>query len=172
MKRKAWRGQYLKCRKLLLKKTTTPTKLKTPILYWHTNQNKKLLLQSFNFQQIDSSCKQEQKACFFFGDWCFFSIDKATCCRIQKMDDEVVQRVFQEGGRDYFQQQPSTSSSSSSILQSLPLHVVSGLKFTTLLLLYRLLLVFCFPLLSSPNYSRLRIGRNDFSVCVKFCVSF
>ncbi|KAA3483094.1 Uridine-cytidine kinase C [Gossypium australe] len=41
------------------------------------------------------------------------------------MDDEVVQRVFQEGGRDYFQQQPSTStSSSSSILQSLPLHVV------------------------------------------------
>ncbi|KAF8390010.1 hypothetical protein HHK36_024531 [Tetracentron sinense] len=38
------------------------------------------------------------------------------------MDDEVVQRVFQEGGRDYFQQ-PSTSSSSSSILQSLPLHV-------------------------------------------------
>lgn len=42
------------------------------------------------------------------------------------MDDEVVQRVFQEGGRDYFQQQPSTStSSSSSILQSLPLHVVS-----------------------------------------------
>ncbi|XVF43628.1 hypothetical protein PTKIN_Ptkin02bG0055600 [Pterospermum kingtungense] len=40
------------------------------------------------------------------------------------MDDEVVQRVFQEGGRDYFQQQPSTSTStSSSILQSLPLHV-------------------------------------------------
>ncbi|WCJ33551.1 P-loop containing nucleoside triphosphate hydrolases superfamily protein [Euphorbia peplus] len=40
------------------------------------------------------------------------------------MDNEVVQRVFQEGGRDYFQQQPSTSSSSSSsILQSLPLHV-------------------------------------------------
>ncbi|XP_031400560.1 uncharacterized protein LOC116210704 isoform X3 [Punica granatum] len=40
------------------------------------------------------------------------------------MDDEVVQRVLQEGGRDYFQQQPSTSSSSSpSILQSLPLHV-------------------------------------------------
>lgn len=39
------------------------------------------------------------------------------------MDDEVVQRVFQEGGRDFFQQQPSTSSSSSSILQSLPLHV-------------------------------------------------
>ncbi|XVE74702.1 hypothetical protein DITRI_Ditri12bG0038500 [Diplodiscus trichospermus] len=38
------------------------------------------------------------------------------------MDDEVVQRVFQEGGRDYFQQQPSTSTSSS-ILQSLPLHV-------------------------------------------------
>lgn len=43
----------------------------------------------------------------------------------REMDDEVVQRVFQEGGRDYFQQQPSTSSSSSSssILQSLPLHV-------------------------------------------------
>lgn len=40
------------------------------------------------------------------------------------MDDEVVQRAFQEGGRDYYQQQPSTSSSSSSILQSLPLHVV------------------------------------------------
>ncbi|RVW17066.1 Uridine-cytidine kinase C [Vitis vinifera] len=39
------------------------------------------------------------------------------------MDDEVVQRAFQEGGRDYYQQQPSTSSSSSSILQSLPLHV-------------------------------------------------
>ncbi|XP_050373244.1 uncharacterized protein LOC126790911 isoform X2 [Argentina anserina] len=39
------------------------------------------------------------------------------------MDDEIVQRVFQEGGRDYFQQQPSTSSSSSSILQSLSLHV-------------------------------------------------
>ncbi|XP_024465923.2 inorganic pyrophosphatase TTM2 isoform X3 [Populus trichocarpa] len=41
------------------------------------------------------------------------------------MDHEVVQRVFQEGGRDYFQQQPptSSSSSSSSILQSLPLHV-------------------------------------------------
>ncbi|XP_034911152.1 uncharacterized protein [Populus alba] len=40
------------------------------------------------------------------------------------MDHEVVQRVFQEGGRDYFQQQPSTSSSSSSsILQALPLHV-------------------------------------------------
>lgn len=43
--------------------------------------------------------------------------------RLADMDDEVVQRVFQEGGRDYFQQQPSTSSSSSSILQSLPLHV-------------------------------------------------
>lgn len=40
------------------------------------------------------------------------------------MDDDVVQRVFQEGGRDYYQQQPSTSSSSPSILQSLPLHVV------------------------------------------------
>ncbi|XP_022157412.1 uncharacterized protein LOC111024113 isoform X6 [Momordica charantia] len=38
------------------------------------------------------------------------------------MDDEVVQRVLQEG-RDYFQKQPSTSTSSSSILQSLPLHV-------------------------------------------------
>ncbi|XP_056696659.1 uncharacterized protein [Spinacia oleracea] len=38
------------------------------------------------------------------------------------MDDIVVQRVFEEGGRDYIQQ-PSTSSSSSSILQSLPLHV-------------------------------------------------
>lgn len=45
---------------------------------------------------------------------------------VVQMDDEVVQRVFQEGGRDYYQQQPSTSSSSSSssILQSLPLHVV------------------------------------------------
>ncbi|KAL6505806.1 hypothetical protein OROHE_023185 [Orobanche hederae] len=39
------------------------------------------------------------------------------------MDDQVVQRVLQEGGRDLYQQQPSTSSSSSSILQSLPLHV-------------------------------------------------
>uniref|UniRef100_A0A7N0TLT1 AAA+ ATPase domain-containing protein n=2 Tax=Kalanchoe fedtschenkoi TaxID=63787 RepID=A0A7N0TLT1_KALFE len=40
------------------------------------------------------------------------------------MDDGFVRRVFEEGGRDYFQQ-PSTSSSSSSssILQSLPLHV-------------------------------------------------
>ncbi|KAH9794734.1 P-loop containing nucleoside triphosphate hydrolases superfamily protein [Citrus sinensis] len=38
------------------------------------------------------------------------------------MDDGVVQRVFEEGGRDYFQQQPSTSSSSPSILQSLPVH--------------------------------------------------
>ncbi|XP_059649557.1 uncharacterized protein LOC132295347 isoform X2 [Cornus florida] len=38
------------------------------------------------------------------------------------MDDDVMQRVFQEGGREYYQQ-PSTSSSSSSILQSLPLHV-------------------------------------------------
>ncbi|KAK4789370.1 hypothetical protein SAY86_020689 [Trapa natans] len=38
------------------------------------------------------------------------------------MNDGVVQRVFEEGGRDYFQQQPSTSGSSS-ILQSLPLHV-------------------------------------------------
>ncbi|CAH9062052.1 unnamed protein product [Cuscuta epithymum] len=37
--------------------------------------------------------------------------------------DNVVQRVFQEGGRDFYQQQPSTSSSTSSILQSLPLHV-------------------------------------------------
>ncbi|MCL7031676.1 hypothetical protein MKW94_026064 [Papaver nudicaule] len=44
------------------------------------------------------------------------------------MDNEVVQRVFEGGGRDYHhhqqhqhQQQPSTSSSS--ILQSLPLHV-------------------------------------------------
>ncbi|MED6184626.1 hypothetical protein PIB30_049266 [Stylosanthes scabra] len=36
------------------------------------------------------------------------------------MDDEVIQRVFHEGGRDFFQQQPS---STSSILQSLPLHV-------------------------------------------------
>ncbi|CAN1857790.1 Uridine-cytidine kinase C, partial [Linum perenne] len=40
-----------------------------------------------------------------------------------KMDDEVVQRVLQEGGRDFLKQSPSTSSSSSSILQSLPLHV-------------------------------------------------
>lgn len=43
------------------------------------------------------------------------------------MDDQVVQRVLQEGGRDFYQQQPSTSASSSSspsILQSLPLHVV------------------------------------------------
>ncbi|XP_051148741.1 uncharacterized protein LOC127263652 isoform X2 [Andrographis paniculata] len=39
------------------------------------------------------------------------------------MDDQVVQRVFQEGGRDFYQQEPSTSSSYSSILQSLPLHV-------------------------------------------------
>ncbi|KAJ4974955.1 hypothetical protein NE237_008129 [Protea cynaroides] len=37
--------------------------------------------------------------------------------------DEVVQRAFQEGGRDYFQQPPASTSSSSSILQSLPLHV-------------------------------------------------
>ena len=56
------------------------------------------------------------------------------------MDDEVVQRVFQDGGRDYFQQQPSTSasSSSSSILQSLPLHVVrtnTPKKYTNMLFL-------------------------------------
>ncbi|WOH15565.1 hypothetical protein DCAR_0935107 [Daucus carota subsp. sativus] len=38
------------------------------------------------------------------------------------MDDDVLKRVLQEGGRDYYEQQPSTSSSSS-ILQSLPLHV-------------------------------------------------
>lgn len=38
------------------------------------------------------------------------------------MDDDVVHRVLQEGGRDYYQQTPSTSSSSPSILQSLPLH--------------------------------------------------
>lgn len=52
------------------------------------------------------------------------------------MDDQVVRRVFQEGGRDFYQQQPSTSSSSSSILQSLPLHVV--LILLQLLLLNRL----------------------------------
>ena len=53
--------------------------------------------------------------------------------RLKAMDDEVVQRVFQEGGRDYFQQQPSTSSSSaSSILQSLPLHVVRTVSFLQL----------------------------------------
>lgn len=40
------------------------------------------------------------------------------------MDDDVVHRVLQEGGRDYYQQTPSTSSSSPSILQSLPLHAV------------------------------------------------
>ncbi|GMH15170.1 hypothetical protein Nepgr_017011 [Nepenthes gracilis] len=39
------------------------------------------------------------------------------------MDDQVVQRMFEGGGREYFQQ-PSTSSSS--ILQSLPLHVDFG----------------------------------------------
>ncbi|KAK7391515.1 hypothetical protein VNO78_19931 [Psophocarpus tetragonolobus] len=39
------------------------------------------------------------------------------------MDDGVVQRVFHEGGHDYFHQQPSTSWSYSSILQSLPLQV-------------------------------------------------
>lgn len=44
------------------------------------------------------------------------------------MDDGVVQRVFEEGGRDYFQQQPSTSSSSPSILQSLPVHAVNNLN--------------------------------------------
>ncbi|KAD7116618.1 hypothetical protein E3N88_03886 [Mikania micrantha] len=38
------------------------------------------------------------------------------------MDDDVVHRVLQEGGRDYYQQTPSTSSSAPSILQSLPLH--------------------------------------------------
>ncbi|CAI0396996.1 unnamed protein product, partial [Linum tenue] len=40
-----------------------------------------------------------------------------------EMDDEVVQRVLQEGGREFLRQSPTTSSSSSSILQSLPLHV-------------------------------------------------
>ncbi|XP_026386842.1 uncharacterized protein LOC113282118 isoform X1 [Papaver somniferum] len=44
------------------------------------------------------------------------------------MDNEVVQRVFEGGGRDYRhhqqqQQQQQSSTSSSSILQSLPLHV-------------------------------------------------
>ncbi|KAI3977019.1 hypothetical protein MKX01_008877 [Papaver californicum] len=41
------------------------------------------------------------------------------------MDNEVVQRVFEGGGRDYHhhQQQQQQSSTSSSILQSLPLHV-------------------------------------------------
>lgn len=42
---------------------------------------------------------------------------------MRAMDDEVVQRVFEEGGRDYHQQPSTSSSSSSSILQSLPLHV-------------------------------------------------
>ncbi|THG18525.1 hypothetical protein TEA_015223 [Camellia sinensis var. sinensis] len=40
------------------------------------------------------------------------------------MDDNVVQRVFQEGGRDFYQQ---PSSSSSSIIQSLPLYVHTSL---------------------------------------------
>ncbi|KAL7175444.1 hypothetical protein ACSBR2_029108 [Camellia fascicularis] len=40
------------------------------------------------------------------------------------MDDNVVQWVFQEGGRDFYQQ-PSSSSSSSSIIQPLRLHVIS-----------------------------------------------
>ncbi|PSR90970.1 Uridine-cytidine kinase [Actinidia chinensis var. chinensis] len=39
------------------------------------------------------------------------------------MDDDVVKRVFQDGGRDFYQQPSTSSSSSSSILQSLPLHV-------------------------------------------------
>ncbi|EPS74106.1 hypothetical protein M569_00649, partial [Genlisea aurea] len=39
------------------------------------------------------------------------------------MDNPMVKRLLQEVGRDFYQQQPSTSSSSSSILQSLPLHV-------------------------------------------------
>ena len=55
----------------------------------------------------------------------WFPIPKARFWWWMMMDDEVVQRVFQEGGRDYIQK-PATcsSSSSSSILQSLPLHVV------------------------------------------------
>lgn len=49
------------------------------------------------------------------------------------MDDDVVQRVLQEGGRDFFQQPPSTSS----ILQSLPLHAVLILcSFHFLILLF------------------------------------
>lgn len=43
------------------------------------------------------------------------------------MDDDVVHRVLHEGGRDYYQQTPSTSSSSPSILQSLPLHAVRSI---------------------------------------------
>lgn len=40
------------------------------------------------------------------------------------MDDDAMKRIFQEGGRDYNQPPPSTSSTStSSILQSLPSHV-------------------------------------------------
>ncbi|KAL9252872.1 Uridine-cytidine kinase C-like protein [Drosera capensis] len=51
---------------------------------------------------------------------------RLTGSRGGEMDDEMVQRVFEGGGRDYYQQPPSTSSSSSSILQSLPLHVAFG----------------------------------------------
>ncbi|XP_048502265.1 uncharacterized protein LOC104883873 isoform X3 [Beta vulgaris subsp. vulgaris] len=47
--------------------------------------------------------------------------EKRETSNTKVMDDEVLQRVFQEGGRDYIHQ-PSTSTSSS-ILQSLPLHV-------------------------------------------------
>lgn len=78
-----------------------------------------------------------------------------------KMDDEVVQRVFQEGGRDYFQQQPSTSSSSSSILQSLPLHVVL-FKARIFFWVYWAL---CF-LLCSSKFSLSSVVSLIFSCCI------
>ncbi|KAL7205666.1 hypothetical protein ACSBR2_018568 [Camellia fascicularis] len=58
------------------------------------------------------------------------------------MDDNVVQWVFQEGGRDFYQQPSSSlssSSSSSSIIQSLPLHVILAIPAISLTMLAGLL---------------------------------
>lgn len=99
------------------------------------------------------------------------------------MDDEVVQRVFQERGRDYIQQpSTSTSSSSSSILQSLPLHVVSPpfiFFFFCLIYLLEIINVFsCSKYVDSgllgPFYFFNEIlGYEEFLIWIdKFCFSY
>lgn len=72
--------------------------------------------------------------------------EKRETSNTKVMDDEVLQRVFQEGGRDYIHQ-PSTSTSSS-ILQSLPLHVVRLFLFGFWIILF---LFFCLILIISLN---------------------
>jgi len=78
------------------------------------------------------------------------------------MDDEVVQRVFHEGGRDYFQQQPSTSSSS--ILQSLPLHVVYVA--CSNLISFFILAFSIFSLIIAFVRNCLQFGLTEFGVCI------